>query len=381
LAKTFVECPRCDGKGWIPRYYYNRKGVCFKCWGAKKIAIKVPAGSTAEKELEKLRKQEADDLDKKPPKQPLPANFKRNDVDLTKEKEAYHKNKPKTNDFFKSMPDGTGTEVHTDVLYGSTYGSSVKGEMATAINKAKVDANEIRKIDTGISRVSAESVSHVTVGQKVKKDSYEIVYHVSKFGLEDGGVKVRFNKKGEITALVPFGKGHRGMKELLEDVGKTAFISQMNKAQQEKLGFVSTDVGEIGGELKKKLEKEAEGKRQAEIKAKQEEEARKKREAEGPKANPREKFLKLSSERKSLQKEIEELAEENGMEFYKDRKTRRMILEDTETEEELISVPSVSDRPDFEGLSEEEKIKKAEEFEEMLIREWKKVLKLLKAKS
>jgi hypothetical protein len=72
LAKVKVPCPRCDGKGVIPQYFYNRKGICFLCWGSKYIMVKVPKGQTKEEYFQKLREKEVKHLKDHPPKVAMP---------------------------------------------------------------------------------------------------------------------------------------------------------------------------------------------------------------------------------------------------------------------------------------------------------------------
>lgn len=33
------QCPRCGGRGYIPRYGHNFKGVCFQCNGAAVVSV------------------------------------------------------------------------------------------------------------------------------------------------------------------------------------------------------------------------------------------------------------------------------------------------------------------------------------------------------
>lgn len=63
-----IPCPRCDGRGVLPQFYYNRKGICFMCWGRKYITVRIPAGQTKDKVLKKLQKEAAEHFKKHPPK-------------------------------------------------------------------------------------------------------------------------------------------------------------------------------------------------------------------------------------------------------------------------------------------------------------------------
>lgn len=84
-----IPCPRCDGKGWIPRYWYNRKGICFRCWGAKYIYVKVPDGMSKEEVIAQEKAKEQAHLDAHPPKHPLPENLKNPLYDDPKERAAF----------------------------------------------------------------------------------------------------------------------------------------------------------------------------------------------------------------------------------------------------------------------------------------------------
>lgn len=70
--KEKVPCPRCDGKGVIPQYFYNRKGICFLCWGDKYVYIKVPKDRDKREYLKELREKEVQHLKDNPPKVEMP---------------------------------------------------------------------------------------------------------------------------------------------------------------------------------------------------------------------------------------------------------------------------------------------------------------------
>lgn len=77
--KVKIECPRCDGKGVIPQYFYNKKGICFLCWGSGTITVKVPAGKSPEDYAKELAEKERIHLKNNPPKVEMPdANKHRN---------------------------------------------------------------------------------------------------------------------------------------------------------------------------------------------------------------------------------------------------------------------------------------------------------------
>lgn len=74
--KIKVDCPRCDGDGILPQYYYNRKGVCFLCWGSKKIMVKAKTEEEANKKREVMKAKEKAGLDAQPPSVAMPDNIK-----------------------------------------------------------------------------------------------------------------------------------------------------------------------------------------------------------------------------------------------------------------------------------------------------------------
>lgn len=86
-VKESVECPRCEGRGFIPQYYYNRKGICFLCWGSGKTYVKVPAGKDKKKYLEELKEKERKHLKEHPPKVALPKDIKNKEYFKSLEKE------------------------------------------------------------------------------------------------------------------------------------------------------------------------------------------------------------------------------------------------------------------------------------------------------
>lgn len=89
--KTKIPCPRCDAQGVIPRYYYNRKGICFLCWGDKHIYVKVPEGKDRDEYVKELKAKEKQHLDENPPKVAMPDKIKNKAYDKKEEKEAHEK--------------------------------------------------------------------------------------------------------------------------------------------------------------------------------------------------------------------------------------------------------------------------------------------------
>lgn len=119
MATTIkVPCPRCDGKGVIPQYFYNRKGICFRCWGDKYVTIKVPDGKTKDEVLNELKKREAEDL-------------------------ASEKNKPKVD-----MPD---SKIHKkpDYFKGANSKVAIKDTPKRPIQEVLDELNAERKERTG----------------------------------------------------------------------------------------------------------------------------------------------------------------------------------------------------------------------------------------
>lgn len=87
--KKKIPCPRCDGKGVIPRYFYNRKGICFQCWGAGNVYVKLKDNETANDAYERLRKEAKEDLASKPPKVPMPEKMRNKAFDNDLERDYY----------------------------------------------------------------------------------------------------------------------------------------------------------------------------------------------------------------------------------------------------------------------------------------------------
>lgn len=147
--KVKIPCPRCNGKGWIPRYYYNRKGICFRCWGAKYIYVKIPDGKTPEEVFQEMRKRELADMESKPPKQPIPDNFRNNDhPDMEEERKAYYKaqgaksetpkqeNKPKNSRDTFTVTDLNGQEK--TYQRGEEVAAMTKSHSGVAYSKGKI---------------------------------------------------------------------------------------------------------------------------------------------------------------------------------------------------------------------------------------------------
>lgn len=87
--KEKIPCPRCDAKGILPRYYYNKKGICFLCWGEKYIYVKIPKGQDKDDFVAKMKKDEADHLDNHPPKVAMPDKMRNKAFEDEKERKAF----------------------------------------------------------------------------------------------------------------------------------------------------------------------------------------------------------------------------------------------------------------------------------------------------
>lgn len=73
-SKKKIPCPRCDARGFLPQYFYNRKGICFRCWGGKYVLVKIPDGMDENEFIRKEIQKEQEDLASKPPKVPRREN-------------------------------------------------------------------------------------------------------------------------------------------------------------------------------------------------------------------------------------------------------------------------------------------------------------------
>lgn len=87
--KEKIPCPRCDAKGILPRYYYNKKGICFLCWGEKYIYVKIPKGQDKDAFIEQMKKDEKDHLDNHPPKVAMPDKMRNDAFDDDEERKAF----------------------------------------------------------------------------------------------------------------------------------------------------------------------------------------------------------------------------------------------------------------------------------------------------
>lgn len=88
MAKHLITCPRCEGNGVLPQYYYNRKGICFLCWGKGKITAKAGQDEKPEDTYKRMNKSESDRLKAKPPRMPLP-KFRNEKFQKIMDKAAY----------------------------------------------------------------------------------------------------------------------------------------------------------------------------------------------------------------------------------------------------------------------------------------------------
>lgn len=100
MAKQQIKCPRCNGKGVIPRYYYNKRGICFLCWGRKTISADVQPGETKEQAFNRMREDQKRILALQTPKVPIPGNMKNPAFDDAEERNAFKpgSDKPAMND-------------------------------------------------------------------------------------------------------------------------------------------------------------------------------------------------------------------------------------------------------------------------------------------
>lgn len=102
--KEKISCPRCDAKGVIPRYYYNRKGLCFLCYGEKYIYVRVPEGQNLSKVVAGLKEKETARLDKQQPKVSMPEKMRKKAFNVSGERKAFS-NKDKEGPLEDSQPE------------------------------------------------------------------------------------------------------------------------------------------------------------------------------------------------------------------------------------------------------------------------------------
>lgn len=147
--KEKIPCPRCDAKGIIPRYYYNRKGLCFLCYGEKYIYVRVPEGQDRDKFVAALQQKEKAHLDAHPPKVAMPDNIKNKAYDVEKEKAAHGKGRGK-----KDAETGQ-KEASDETAAAAEY---KVGDKVTVDIPASRKNREIRNVGATITGISGDRV-------------------------------------------------------------------------------------------------------------------------------------------------------------------------------------------------------------------------------
>lgn len=147
--KEKIPCPRCDAKGIIPRYYYNRKGLCFLCYGEKYIYVRVPEGQDRDKFVAALQQKEKAHLDAHPPKVAMPDKIKNKAYDVAKEKAAHGKGGGKED--AEKAPETASGDAKAEPKYAV-------GDSVTVTIPASRKNLEIKNVGATITGISGDRV-------------------------------------------------------------------------------------------------------------------------------------------------------------------------------------------------------------------------------
>lgn len=227
LAKVKVPCPRCDGKGVIPQYFYNRKGICFLCWGSGYIYVNIPEGQTEEQYLANLKEKERQHLEKNPPKVEMPdASKHRNKAYFkdTKTKLKPTPDKPKTPDLTKLRE-----------VVRNTYKDFSVDELKVMLKKMeellKKDPNEVNK-------ATAEVILQLLDEKTASLDTTDTEGRIGR---------VDKSKGGDITVVATAGRYNIGTYTNAK-TGKTEYtVYPEDKLDKEAWDKYKQDMKQFGG--------------------------------------------------------------------------------------------------------------------------------------
>jgi hypothetical protein len=247
LAKERIPCPRCDGKGVIPQYFYNRKGICFLCWGAKYIMVKVPKGKTKDEYLEELRKKEVKHLKDNPPKVEMPDKKDHKNPSYFKDAKTKLDVEPKKDEPKKD----TVTEDRDTLIV-----KRVEGDMV--IKRGEEYSVFMGKTD-GKSRFKDGKVVGISHAKKTI---------TMEFKREDG---TTYRSEFEAGSIYPLGYGTKHKDKVTGDNPETKETPSLSEDQIKsiednvRLGFKNADIDSLKEAVKKAIAKgeELEGDKKA----------------------------------------------------------------------------------------------------------------------
>lgn len=258
MAKMTMKCPRCEGRGVIPRYYYNKKGVCFLCWGKKQIQTEVKPGETKDEAYARVRKREEDHMESQPPKAAIPEKFRNEKFAAIAELQAYDKGRQKATQIQKDaetpeapkqtavpkasksgsiaalagLPDYEGGELapsNTTFRGKKSYAApSITGEMDDMLDSVPLTktSQQAKGGFRNNGKVMYRGVDHATEGNKVLKDQYTMNIGID-YQDSDVQTKITFNKKGEVSKITHYGTGMHKNRDALDSLALSAFTEKL----------------------------------------------------------------------------------------------------------------------------------------------------------
>lgn len=275
MAKMTMTCPRCEGRGVIPRYYYNKKGVCFLCWGKKQIQTEVKPGETKEEAYKRVRQREEDHMESQPPKAAIPEKFRNEKFAAAAELDAFNRGqkkaaaeaeaaeaaKPKKTEVPKETKGGSikalnvlpdyegGPLAFSQVKYRGKklyVAPSVKGEAAEIFDSVPLTKTpQLARAGRGTAgKVQYVGLEHATSGEKVLKDQYTMLLSTD-YQDSDVRTKVTFNKNGEVSNITHYGTGMHRNREALDRIAYAA-VTEKIEGVAERQGLDKPKVKLVG---------------------------------------------------------------------------------------------------------------------------------------